>query len=91
MLDGKKAGATQGTLIGAFTNNEGKQVAKHTHTVHVYAEEETLAKRRGRVRGSASLDQMERAYMITRDIFEVPDKKRKHFPGSSRGNIIGPV
>ena len=92
LLDGRKGGTqTQNTLLSSFTDEDGKNVAKHVHTIFIITEEGSLMKRRTRVRGSTTLDQMEKMMLVTRDIYEVVDKPRKHFGGTSRGNAIGPV
>eukprot|EP00959_Pyramimonas_sp_CCMP1952_P382032 8005430-Pyramimonas_sp.AAC.1 len=57
----------------------------------VITEESALQKRRGRVRGCTTLDQIEKMYVLTKDIFHVPEKQRLHYSGSSMGNCIGPI
>ena len=56
MLDGRKGGAAQSNLIGAFCDDNGKAIDNIIHITHIISEESTLAKRRGRVCGCTTLD-----------------------------------
>lgn len=56
--------------------------------VMVAYSEESVAARKMRVRGVATVEQSECLSLMTSGQFAVPEKKRSHYQGSNRGNIL---
>eukprot|EP00959_Pyramimonas_sp_CCMP1952_P462743 9483754-Pyramimonas_sp.AAC.1 len=54
-------------------------------------EEAALSTRRARVRGVNALDQVEYVHIVTSDALQITDRERRHYPGTTYGNAIGPV
>ena len=50
-----------------------------------------MASRRNVVRGVNTLDQVEYLHVVSKEAPRIADRARRHFPGSSYGNCIGPV
>ena len=55
----------------------------------VMLSEDCLKKRRARVRGAATLHQVEFLYMISREPLVLPEKKRIHYNGTNKGDLVG--
>jgi hypothetical protein len=54
-------------------------------------QEESLAKRKEKVRGIASLHQVHMLHMVTKDPIDTPAKQKKHFAGTTKGDLLGPI
>lgn len=54
-------------------------------------EEASLTKRRKKVRGTGSIQQLENMYMISPASLSLPERPRLHFQGTNLGNVIAPV
>lgn len=70
--------------------NVVKQVCGRTckKNVTVAFSEESVAARKMRVRGVATVDQSEGLTLMTSSQFSVPEKKREHYQGSNRGSVL---
>lgn len=53
--------------------------------------EESLAARKQRVRGTGTLKQLETALVLTSRRLSLPPRDRKHFPGSTNGDLISGI
>ena len=56
--------------------------------VTVAYSEESVTSRKMRVRGVATVEQSEGLTLFTSGQFSVPEKKREHYQGSNRGNLL---
>ena len=59
-----------------------------TETLTVAYTEESLAVRRKRCRGTAALKQLEQCHIITPTVLKLPQRARKHYPGSTNGDLV---
>ena len=55
----------------------------------VMLSEDCLKQRRARVRGAATLHQVEFLYMLSREPLMLPEKKRIHYNGTNKGDLVG--
>jgi hypothetical protein len=55
----------------------------------VMLSEDCLKKRRARVRGAATLHQVEFLYMLSREPLVFPEKKRINYNGTNKGDLVG--
>lgn len=53
--------------------------------------EKSLADRRQRCKGVASIQQVENMYLISSGQLSLPERPRLHYAGSNLGNVVGPV
>jgi hypothetical protein len=64
---------------------------KKKTTLHVIYEEGSLVERRDLARGVGTVHQMELIHIFTRDGLTVPSRDRIKFPGTTLGDMLGPV
>ena len=57
----------------------------------VMLSEDCLKQRRARVRGAATLHQVEFLYACSREPLALPEKKRLHYDGTNKGDLVGVV
>ena len=73
-----------------WKDDEGKNSYAQT-TLSIMIQEESLKKRRKRVRGYATLNLRHSMYMLASAPLEMPTKARLHYSGSNIGNAISEV
>ena len=78
-------------LMSAFKAEGNKSIPHDPKRLYVCTGEESLASRRSKTRGFATLDQMEFVYAVTKEGLKVPERKRKLYEGSNHGNMYGPL
>ena len=83
-LDGGQPGV-QGRMASVGKALCGKLNKK---VVTVAYSEESVTSRKMRVRGVATVEQSEGLTLFTSGQFSVPEKKREHYQGSNRGNLL---
>lgn len=82
----------QSRSLTAFSTTDGKKRTKANITVEkitLMFDEASLKKRVQRVKGMQR--QTETMMMCTRNLLVLPEKDRKHFKGSNKGDAIGPI
>ncbi|CAK0842067.1 unnamed protein product [Prorocentrum cordatum] len=77
-------------LDGDGEKELNRMTLKH-HVVHVIASEETLKANRKLSRGPAGLQQVEDMHVLTVGNLALPERAGKHYDGSDKGTVIGPV
>ena len=77
--------------MSAFKAEGNKSIQHDPKRLYVCTGEESLAARRSKTRGFATLDQMEFVYAVTKEGLKVPERKRKLYEGSNHGNMYGPL
>jgi hypothetical protein len=60
-------------------------------TIYMHYDEKSLADRRERATGTAVFHQLQQMKLLTRWPLSMPTKKRKHYDGSNKGDLMGPV
>ena len=90
LFDGCRHG-NETQLLSGFKKSDNKVMAKNKHQNFIMYEERALASRRNVVRGVNTLDQVEYLHVVSKEAPRIADRARRHFPGSSYGNCIGPV
>lgn len=60
-------------------------------SIYVVMSEDSVRARRYLVRGTASLDQVEVMHMLSSAAISLPERAGKHFPGTNKGTVLGPV
>jgi hypothetical protein len=76
-------------VMSSFLNAEGKMLPKEKRAIFIHYEEQSMADRRDRTRGS--LDVVEFCYFVSQKPLPMDDRKHKHYPGGVRSNSLGPV
>ncbi len=81
------------TLLSAICNTDGKMLPKHKRSMFVIYSEQAVAARMGcPPRGTATMNQLETVFVVTKNILSVGKKPRLHFPGcTTSGNSLAPV
>ncbi len=77
-------------MVGAWKDADGKPSFAKV-TLSVALNEESLAKRKRRVRGFATMNLVHNLTLLTAESLDIPNKKRLHFEGTNRGSVLGPV
>ena len=91
LFDGKREG-NKLSLHAGFAGPNGQKVAHTSKCIYLTFSEESLNDRLDKVRGLIPIEQVERMYVCgVRAFDELEEVKRKHYPGSNRGNFIGPI
>lgn len=72
-------------------NEENKVLRKDKRLIYITYTEESLAQRKERVKGVATLGQTEYMYLVSQKALTCPVKKRLHFTGTNQGDNIGQV
>ncbi len=91
MFDGCRHGNETALLQAFRRGSDQKVMAKTKHQNFILYDEATLSQRRGKVRGPNALDQVEYLHLISCEPLQLRDQTRRHFPGTTYGNAIGPV
>ncbi len=78
----------QATLLGGFTDEEGKQLPKSKRTIIMTYSESSCLERLNKVRGYSALNQTELLHIISLKALELTLHDRLHFSGSNRGNVL---
>jgi hypothetical protein len=73
-----------------FLKPFSKAEFKHK-TIYMHYDEKSLADRRERATGTAVFHQLQQMKLLTRWPLSMPTKKRKHYDGSNKGDLMGPV
>ena len=68
-----------------------KKSACVVKTCSILYEEASLKARKQRVRGINTLRQIEFLHMSTKDAIMIPERSRKHYNGTNKGDVLGPV
>ena len=68
-----------------------KNMHKQKKRLHIIYEEQSLLARKERAKGLGTLDQTERLYIVTRHALSVSTKDKRKFPGTTIGNVVGPI
>lgn len=64
---------------------------KDVRLLYIHYEEESMEDRLDKLRGFMPVNQHERVYVVTKGPLKIEKRKRLHYPGTNRGNSIGPV
>ena len=77
-------------LVAPWKNNDGKKGFVQ-NTMYLALTEKSVADRKTRVRGLASLKQVHMIHLISKDAIEISSRKKRHVDGTSSGNLLGPL
>ena len=89
MADGKVHG-NEGRLIKSFSGADGKALQKNKKTLYVLTSEDSERDLKGKVAGIGTLGTIEFLHMVTKDVVDLPQKKRMNSPGSNASDTLGP-
>jgi len=79
-------------LIAPWRSDEGGVRQPFVVTrMYLSLQEESLAKRRDRVRGVACINQVHMLSLLSKEPLETPSKSKKHFAGTTNGDLLGPL
>ena len=79
-------------LLGGFTDSQGKAVTKQKRPIHTFFDEESCKEQHERVRGFATINQMETVLVVSKEILKLNEHERLHVPNATnRGNMLGPL
>jgi hypothetical protein len=79
-------------MMRCFKKSDGKVMDKCKRTVFLTYDEKSLSDRRTLTRGTSVIHQTEFLHIITKNTLNLgPERKRDHFPGTVKGDAIGPV
>lgn len=88
-LDGFRPG-NDANVVGCFCKTSGKDfLTKQKTTFHILYDEESLQARRKKQQGVLNL--LEGALAFSKDVLNIPRKKRLHYLGHTYSSVIGPV
>ena len=62
-----------------------------TTSMHLFMDEASLRLRRKLTRGTMSLRQVEGMHVMTHGCLSLPERPGKHYPGTNRGTVLGPI
>ena len=66
-------------------------MSKEKLTLYTVYDEQSIRARLGAVRGVATVHQTEFLHVVTSSRLSVPERNRKHYSGTTHGNVLGPV
>ena len=89
LMDGHVHG-NEARMLKCFQTASGKAIPKHKQTIYSTTTQKSESGRKDKVRGTASVSQVEFIHMVTKDVLAVPDIKRLHQEDSTQGDLIGP-
>ena len=79
-------------MVSALVDSTGQPLPKRVRVIHLALDESSLRDRMDKVRGFSSLNQMERLFLVCRDLLDLNEHDRLHWSGcTNRGNNIGPI
>ncbi len=82
----------EAALLRPFVKESTNRVmTRCKHQNFIVYDEQSLAKRRDKIRGLNALDQIEFLHIVSRDQLKLTDRERKHHPGTTFGNAISHV
>ena len=90
LWDAKRHG-NETALLRSFTKPNGGTMSKEKLTLYTVYDEQSLRARLGVVRGVATVNQTEFLHVVTNSKLSVPERTRKHYSGTTHGNVLGPV
>lgn len=64
---------------------------KRKTVLYIFYDEESLKDRKDKVRGLATLHQLEHLHIISKNGLQVPPRPRLKFSGTTTGDMLGPV
>ena len=62
-----------------------------TASMHLFMDEQSVRLRRKLTRGTMSLRRVEGMHILTHGSLSLPERAGKHYPGTNRGTVLGPV
>ena len=86
--DGCRHG-NEASLMAGFRDASSKMINKQRHQLFIAYDEDSLRERRERTR--TSLDQVEYGHIVTAATIQIDDRPRLELPGTTLGNLLGPV
>lgn len=86
--DGGKHG-NEGSMMNAFCTDDGR-MATTKRSIWLHFTEESVTKRYNKVGGS-TVQQEELMNLVSRNPLHFSGRKRRHFEGTHRGSILGPM
>lgn len=89
IMDGGRDGLTT-SLLGAIRPSPTETVAKHKGVKFLVWDEKSIRQTKKRSRGS-QVNQMEKLHVILPEQQTLSFRKRKHFSGTTHGDVIGPI
>ena len=75
-------------LLSGFLDAEGQPLDKSVRTMFLDYDEDSLTARLEKIRGHGNLNQVEKFYIVSKDILDLVDHKRLNYNGSNRGNSV---
>ena len=90
LWDAKRHG-NEAALMRSFTKSNGATMSKEKLTLYTVYDEQSMRARLGAVRGVATVHQTEFLHVVTSSRLSVPERNRKHYSGTTHGNVLGPV
>lgn len=79
-------------MVSALVDSTGQALPKRVRVIHLVLDENSLRDRMDKVRGFCSLNQMERLFLVCRDVLDLNEHDRLHWSGcTNRGNNVGPI
>ncbi|CAE7666405.1 unnamed protein product [Symbiodinium sp. CCMP2592] len=88
LLDGGRPG-NEAAAQASFVKGDGSFMTKQKLAYMLYSDEESFGERRDRIRGF--IQQAEGAHLYTRSGPQFQKKDRKHFKGTNKGQVMGPI
>lgn len=89
IMDGFQHG-NESKFLKVFADSEGKSLSKEKRTFYVMNTEESLRKRKSKIRGAAAVSCVEYLHVITGKGVTVPTKKLLHSQGTTQSDLLGP-
>ena len=83
-------GGVQSSLLGSMKDPDGGNIKKEKIVLTIHHDESSIRARRKRDRGHHVMNS-ERIYIVTSEEVLAPYRDRAHFPGTTRGEMIGPA
>ena len=78
-------------MLSCLVDADSKALAKVVRTIFFFYDQEGMEERVEKARGFNSMNQMERVHLITKVPLDLVLRNRLHWPGTNRGNTVGPV
>ena len=88
---GPRRTGLKNSLTGSLVDENKRSLARNFRPIYIMFEQDGLEDRTERCRGFTALNQVERVYLITHDVLDLPLRDRLHWDGNNRGNMVGPV
>ena len=90
LFDGHLHG-NESKLVKGFSDDNNKALPKEKKVLFLTTTEASQAKHKSLIRGTASLSQVEMLHVVTKSTLDLPAEDRLRWPGTTRGNMLGPA